>query len=190
MPPNRSKAGGRRAFPDALPARGDTLRRAMAGAIPAAEDQFIKLKNGRLQGATLPAAYGGVTNGTDNYTAVIFGELLQLLAGAGIGVAVNTSTGTTTVEVRSGSGKVLGRTTAGTGPIEELAATTAGLAMLAAASATAQTALLDVFTSVANGLVPASGGGTAKFLRADVTWAAPPFSTSFEVLRAIDLGGV
>lgn len=41
-------------------------------------------------------------------------------------------------------------------------------------TATASTALLDVFTSALNGLVPASGGGTAKFLRADVSWAVPP----------------
>ena len=31
-----------------------------------------------------------------------------------------------------------------------------------------------VFTSVANGYAPSSGGGTTNFLRADGTWAAPP----------------
>ena len=36
----------------------------------------------------------------------------------------------------------------------------------------AQTALLNTFTSVLKGLAPASGGGTANFLRADGTWAA------------------
>lgn len=36
------------------------------------------------------------------------------------------------------------------------------------------TAALSVFTSGAQGVVPASGGGTANFLRADGTWAAPP----------------
>lgn len=30
------------------------------------------------------------------------------------------------------------------------------------------------FTSVANGLVPLSGGGTTKYLRADGTWVVPP----------------
>lgn len=53
-----------------------------------------------------------------------------------------------------------GRTTAGTGDPEDLTATQA-------------TALLDTFTSAAKGLAPASGGGTANFLRADGTWAAP-----------------
>lgn len=36
------------------------------------------------------------------------------------------------------------------------------------------TADLNLFTSSLKGLVPLSGGGTANFLRADGTWAAPP----------------
>jgi hypothetical protein len=55
----------------------------------------------------------------------------------------------------------LGRTTAATGDPEVLTGTQA-------------TALLDVFSSTLKGLVPASGGGTTNFLRADGTWAAPP----------------
>ena len=51
--------------------------------------------------------------------------------------------------------------------------TAAGRAVVTAATATAQTALFDVFTSAAKGLAPASGGGTSNFLRADGTWAAP-----------------
>jgi hypothetical protein len=51
--------------------------------------------------------------------------------------------------------------------------TTAGRAMVTAATAAAQTALLDVATSGAKGLAPASGGGTSNFLRADLTWASP-----------------
>ena len=54
-----------------------------------------------------------------------------------------------------------GRATAGTGAPEDLTGTQA-------------TALLDVFGTAAKGLAPASGGGTANFLRADGTWAAPP----------------
>lgn len=38
--------------------------------------------------------------------------------------------------------------------------------------------VLPVFTSSLNGLAPLSGGGTANFLRADGTWAAPPGATS------------
>ena len=55
---------------------------------------------------------------------------------------------------------IKGRSTAGAGDPEDLTGTQA-------------TALLDTFTSVAKGLAPASGGGTANFLRADGSWAAP-----------------
>ena len=54
----------------------------------------------------------------------------------------------------------LGRVTAATGNVENLTGTQA-------------TTLLDVFSSTLKGLVPASGGGTTNFLRADGTWAAP-----------------
>lgn len=50
--------------------------------------------------------------------------------------------------------------------------TASGKSMLTAASVAAQTALLNTFTSTLKGLAPASGGGTANFLRADGTWAA------------------
>ena len=42
------------------------------------------------------------------------------------------------------------------------------------ATAAEATALLNVFTSTLKGLVPASGGGTTTFLRADATFAAVP----------------
>lgn len=58
------------------------------------------------------------------------------------------------------SARIRGRVTAGTGDTEDLTGTQA-------------TTLLDVFTSTLKGLAPASGGGTANFLRADGTWAAP-----------------
>jgi hypothetical protein len=41
-------------------------------------------------------------------------------------------------------------------------------------TAAQSTALLDLFTSGAKGLVPASGGDPTKFLRADVTFQVPP----------------
>ena len=59
-----------------------------------------------------------------------------------------------------------GRTTAGSGDPEDLTATQA-------------TAILNVFTDLLKGLVPASGGGTANFLRADGTWAAAGGTGSF-----------
>jgi hypothetical protein len=47
------------------------------------------------------------------------------------------------------------------------------LGISAASHAESIVQALKVFTSVAAGLVPASGGGTTNFLRADGGWAAP-----------------
>ncbi len=49
-------------------------------------------------------------------------------------------------------------------------------------------ATLGVFTATVQGEVPASGGGTSNFLRADGTWAAPPSAPVKDVFRA-DKGG-
>ncbi len=57
------------------------------------------------------------------------------------------------------SGTVVGNLQPSDGPAEEI--TSSGL-----------TAWLDVFTDTVQGVVPASGGGTTNFLRADGTWAA------------------
>lgn len=51
---------------------------------------------------------------------------------------------------------------------------TGGAAAPIALTATQATAMLNVATTALKGLAPASGGGTTNFLRADLTWAAPP----------------
>jgi hypothetical protein len=61
------------------------------------------------------------------------------------------------------SGVIKGRASAGPGNVEDL-------------SGTQVTALLDIFSNALKGLVPASGGGTSNFLRADGSWAPPSFS--------------
>jgi hypothetical protein len=54
------------------------------------------------------------------------------------------------------------------------------------------TARIDPFTSVLKGAVPASGGGTTNFLRADASFAAPPgvpatfYSATRAALKAVD----
>jgi hypothetical protein len=50
---------------------------------------------------------------------------------------------------------------------------TGALANVTDMTGTAATALLNLFTTALQGLVPASGGGTANFLRADGTWNTP-----------------
>ena len=85
-------------------------------------------------------------------------------------------TGSTSITTAIGNNKVTnamlaqvatatfkGRTTASTGNVEDLTVTQA-------------TALLNQFTSALQGVVPASGGGTSNFLRADGTWATPTSS--------------
>lgn len=69
--------------------------------------------------------------------------------------------GITASSLTQATARFLGRLTAGTGAIEEL-------------TVTQITAQLDAFTSSLKGLVPASGGGTTNFLRADGSFAAPP----------------
>lgn len=61
----------------------------------------------------------------------------------------------------SATARVLGRFSAGAGPIEE-------------GTGVQVNTLLPVFTDTVKGLVPPSGGGTALFLRADGTFATPP----------------
>lgn len=58
-------------------------------------------------------------------------------------------------------------------PASRIVATTAPLAGGGDLSAD-RTLSVSTFGAGASGVVPASGGGTSNFLRADATWAAPP----------------
>src|SRR5580765_169906 len=71
--------------------------------------------------------------------------------------------------------RILGRITTGAGVIEEL-------------TGTQLTTLLDVFTTSLKGVVPASGGGTTNFLRADGTWSPPPGAGGGEANTASNIG--
>lgn len=65
------------------------------------------------------------------------------------------------IQVSLSSARVVGRITAGAGAPEEL-------------TGAQITPLLSLASTTDKGLAPASGGGTTNFLRADLTWAAPP----------------
>jgi len=54
----------------------------------------------------------------------------------------------------------------------------------------AQDTTYNVFTETENGLVPSSGGGTTKYLRADGSWAVPPDTKYTLPVAGTSLGGV
>ncbi|UOF76952.1 hypothetical protein [Bacteriophage sp.] len=97
------------------------------------------------------AAISGVTDGDK-------GEIT--VSGAGATWTIDNNVVSLAKMAQVSTARFLGRVTASTGNVESLTGTQA-------------TMLLDVFTSSLNGVVPASGGGTLNFLRADGTWAAP-----------------
>ena len=113
---------------------------------------------------TIPTNTNQLTNGagyiTGNQSITLSGDV----AGTGT-TAITTTIGanrvTNAMLAQVATGSFLGRVTAATGNVETLTGTQA-------------TTLLDNFTASLKGLVPASGGGTTNFLRADGTWAAPP----------------
>lgn len=53
------------------------------------------------------------------------------------------------------------------------------------ASDTGTDTTLPLVTSATAGLAPASGGGTANFLRADATWAAPPTGSGYTLVATL-----
>jgi len=111
-------------------------------------------------GTAISAAVAGTDYLVSNQTITLSGDV----SGSGstaITTAIGANKVTNAMLAQVSTATFKGRTTAGTGNVEDLTGTQA-------------TALLDLFSSSVKGLVPASGGGTTNFLRADGTWAAPP----------------
>jgi len=107
---------------------------------------------------TIAGATGGITQLTGDVTAG---------PGSGSQAATIANDAVTNVKLANvATATFKGRTTAGVGDPEDLTQAQA-------------TALLNVFTSLLQGLVPASGGGTTNFLRADGSWTSPTASVAF-----------
>jgi hypothetical protein len=113
-------------------------------------------------------ATAGSINLATQATGLLPTTSLPFFGGAGDIVSSNGSnelgikTGAVTLDkmVTMGAARLIGNNTAGIAAPQHL-------------TATQVTAMLDGFTTALKGLVPASGGGTSNFLRADGTWAAP-----------------
>lgn len=159
--------------------------------IVAGSDGHVLRRSGTALGfGTVDAA--GITNNAVTYAKMqqaSAGYTIMAKVGTGAGNYAELAAGADSVLRRSGSGdlafgtlvtnhiadaqvtyakiqnvatsRILGRVTAGVGVVEEV-------------TGTQITALLDTFTTSLKGLVPASGGGTSNFLRADGSWVAPP----------------
>lgn len=94
---------------------------------------------------------GGVTDGDKGDITV---------SGGGTAWAIDPGAVTLAKQADIATSRLMGRVTAGAGVQEALTGTQA-------------TTLIDTFTAGLKGSVPASGGGTANYLRADGTWTAP-----------------
>ncbi|NRA04278.1 MAG: hypothetical protein HRU00_16945 [Myxococcales bacterium] len=132
-------------------------------------------------GAIEIADQAEVDTGTDTTRAIVPSTL------AGSALAADVATNTAKVSNATHTGDVTGATAltiaanavtlakmATLATARFLGRVTAGVGDPEAMTGTQATTLLDQFTSVLQGLVPGSGGGTANFLRADGAWAAPP----------------
>ncbi len=127
----------------------DTFTSSLKGLAPASGGGTANFL--RADGTWAAPPSGGVTDGDK-------GDITVSSGGTVWTIDANAVTNADLAQVATATFK--GRTTAGTGNVEDLTATQA-------------TALLNTFTSSLKGLAPASGGGTSNFLRADGLWATP-----------------
>lgn len=108
--------------------------------------------------ATISGAHSGTNTG--DQTITLTGDVTGTGTGSFAATIGARKVSYAKMQAVTATARVLGRISAGSGDVEEL-------------TGTQITTLLDSFTSLLNGAVPASGGGTTNFLRADGAWAAP-----------------
>jgi hypothetical protein len=159
-------------------------------ALVSAETQFLGVQGNHetriavLEAEAIPLdlPLNSVIDPTNSHTVLRFDDTVSGLA-VNYLTATNSDTGTPVVVSADGTdtdigvdilAKGLGLVRANGSRVEtysnkNIASGYAGLD----GSAKVAPAQLPVFTSVAAGVAPASGGGTTNFLRADGTWAAP-----------------
>lgn len=111
--------------------------------------------NGAAAGSASSVPFSGITSGDNT------GMAGTCDTGCSMGPA-----GTGVIDANQANGAVV--------PASATAVATNAGRQFVSQTAVVLTAFLNVFTDTLQGLVPASGGGTAKFLRADHTFAVPP----------------
>ncbi len=120
---------------------------------------FTNLNTGKVETAGFDAAVAATPAVTANTAKVTNATHTGEVTGSGA-LTITADAVDNTKLANMATARIKGRVTAGTGDPEDLTGTQA-------------TTLLDTFTSALKGLVPASGGGTTTFLRADGTFATP-----------------
>jgi hypothetical protein len=125
-----------------------------------------------IQASDIPTLNQNTTGTAANITAISNSTLTTLSALSLSGSQVSGN-------ISGSAGSVSGTNVVSNSNLSQMGANTikgnnTGATANAADLTTAQvTAMLNQFSSTLQGVVPSSGGGTANFLRADGTWAAP-----------------
>jgi hypothetical protein len=112
-----------------------------------------------------------IASATGSVTAVTASGALSSSGGTTPNITVNTNGIDNTYLAQMGANTIKGNNTGSTANALDL-------------TATQVTAMLNQFSSSLQGLVPASGGGTTNFLRADGTWAVAGTGTVTSVAFA------
>lgn len=138
------------------------------------------LSAGSLPAARMPALTGDVTTSSGAVATTIASAAVTnaKLANMGANTIKGNNTGSSAVPLDLSLAQATAMLNAFTTTLQGVAPASSAAGNVLRGDATWSTitqltAALNQFTSSLQGLVPSSGGGTANFLRADATWAAP-----------------
>lgn len=131
-------------------------------------DNMVEGSSTKIMTAVERSRLAGMADNANNYTHPNHSGDVTSVGGGATTIVNNAVTLAKLADMTTAS--VMGRVTAGIGDPEIL-------------TTTQLTTLVNTFTTSLKGAVPASGGGTTNFLRADGTWASPA-AASFSAIAA------